>query len=131
MSSHQLAPGLTLNGDALADLFRSHGISAIRVFGSALGPHFGPDSDVDILLEFRPGVDPDLFDLGAIQQDLSDLLGREVDLKTHEMFLPANLARVLGASRIAYAAQPPRAQPGGSSAARAIAEAESLGFGLR
>ncbi|MCL4741634.1 MAG: nucleotidyltransferase family protein [Phycisphaerales bacterium] len=101
-----LAAGLTIDQDALADLCRRHGISAIRVFGSALGPHFGPDSDADILIEFRPGVDPDLFDLGAIQQDLSDLLAREVDLKTPEMFSPASLERVLRASRLGYAAYP-------------------------
>ncbi|MCW5775147.1 MAG: nucleotidyltransferase domain-containing protein [Phycisphaeraceae bacterium] len=104
MSDLHLTASLAVDRDALADLCRRHGISAIRVFGSALGPHFGLDSDVDILVEFHSGADPDLFGLGEIQQDLSDLLGREVDLKTREMFSPANLQRVLKASRLGYAA---------------------------
>jgi predicted nucleotidyltransferase len=65
---------------------------------------FGPDSDLDVLLEFEAGVDPGLFELGGMQQDLSDLFGREVDLKTPEMFGPTNFQRVLASSVVGYAA---------------------------
>ncbi len=82
----------------------ANGIARIRLFGSVLRPDFGPDSDIDVLLEFAPGVDPDLFELGGIQQDLSDLFGREVDLKVPAMFSPANLQRVLASSVVSYAA---------------------------
>ena len=63
-----------------------------------------PDSDIDVLLEFEAGTDPDLLELGGMQQDLSDLFGREVDLKTPDMFSPSNLRRVLDQSVIGYAA---------------------------
>ena len=79
-------------------------VAALRVYGSVIRGDAGPDSDIDVLLEFEPGVDPDLFELGGMQQDLSDLFGREVDLKTPEMFQPSNLRRVLGSSALAYAA---------------------------
>jgi predicted nucleotidyltransferase len=104
MTAHQIANRITVNRDRLAALCRHHGIAAIRVFGSALRPDFGPDSDIDVLIEFEPGVDPDLFALAGIQQDLSDLFGREVDLKTPEMFSPASLQHVLRSSRLGYAA---------------------------
>ncbi|HZW09774.1 MAG TPA: nucleotidyltransferase family protein [Phycisphaerales bacterium] len=104
MAAHQLADGVMVDRDQLAALCRRHGIAVIRVFGSALRADFGADSDIDILVEFEPGVDPDLFALGGIQQDLSDLFGREVDLKTPEMFSPATLEHVLRSSRLGYAA---------------------------
>lgn len=88
----------------LAAYCRAQGIRAVRIFGSAARGELTPESDLDVLVEFDPGVDPDLLALGGIQQDLSDLLGREVDLKTPEMFRPANLRRVLSTSVLAYAA---------------------------
>lgn len=88
----------------LAAFCQRHRVLALRFFGSVLRPDFRPDSDVDILVEFQPGVDPDLFELGGMQQDLSDMLGREVDLKTTEMFSPANLKRVLESSQLGFAA---------------------------
>ena len=95
---------LPLEPAKLAAFCRHHRVRTLRLFGSVLRPDFRPDSDVDILIEFQPGVDPDLFELGGMQQDLSDLLGREVDLKTPEMFSPANLKRVLESSQLGYAA---------------------------
>lgn len=98
-----MAPSLP-NHAALAEVCRRHGIASLRLFGSVVRDDFGPDSDVDILVEFRPGIDPDLFDLGGLQQDLSDLFGREVDLKTPQMFSVLNLRRVMDGSKVAYAA---------------------------
>ena len=62
-----------------------------------------PESDIDILLEFQPGIDPDLFELGGMQQELSDIFDREVDLKTPDMFSPHNLKRILASSVLGYA----------------------------
>jgi predicted nucleotidyltransferase len=88
----------------LHEICTRHRIRAIRVFGSVLRPDFGPASDLDLLIEFDAGVDPDLFELGGLQQELSALFGRTVDLKTHDMFSPANLGRVLATSALGYAA---------------------------
>lgn len=97
-------PRSSVDPARLAEFCARHRVSTLRVFGSALRGDFGPTSDIDVLLEFQPGVDPDLFELGGMQQDLSDLLGHEVDLKTPDMFSPASLRRVLARSVVGYAA---------------------------
>ena len=81
-----------------------HRVRSLRVFGSAARGALTPESDIDLLIEFAPGVDPDLFELGGMQQDLTELLDREVDLKTPEMFSESNLRRVLESSVLGYAA---------------------------
>lgn len=97
-------PRVTYDPAHLRELCTRHRIRSIRVFGSVLRADFGPASDLDLLLEFESGVDPDLFELGGMQQELSALFGRTVDLKTHDMFRPANLGRVLASSALGYAA---------------------------
>jgi len=64
----------------IADLCRAAGVVRIFVFGSILTDRFRPDSDIDLLAETDPVTPPDLFTLGGLQMDLSDLLGRHVHL---------------------------------------------------
>jgi predicted nucleotidyltransferase len=59
---------------------RNH-IRRLALFGSVLRDDFGPDSDVDVLIEFEPGTRVGLRFFG-MEQELSDLLGRKVDLNT-------------------------------------------------
>ena len=56
------------------------GIAELAVFGSALRDDFRPDSDVDMLVSFRPEATPTLFDMVRMQKELGAILGREVDL---------------------------------------------------
>ena len=67
--------------DKVADFCRRHHIRRLAVFGSALHDDFAPDSDIDILVEFEHGHVPG-FEFFAIQDKLSQLLGRKVDLNT-------------------------------------------------
>ena len=80
-----IAPGLALNGQALATLCRDNGIRRLAVFGSALGEDFRLDSDVDLLVEFEPGRTPGMMGLARMQRSLEALLGgtRTVDLRTY------------------------------------------------
>lgn len=55
-----------------------HGAHNLRVFGSAARGEAKEGSDVDFLVELEPGYT--LIDLGELQMDLQDLLGRRVDL---------------------------------------------------
>ena len=71
--------------DKIADFCRRHHICKLAVFGSVLREDFRPDSDVDVLVEFEPGHTPGLAFFG-MQQELSELLGRQVDLNTHRSF---------------------------------------------
>jgi predicted nucleotidyltransferase len=104
MSNSGPIPHTAADAARLAEFCARHRVRALRVFGSVLRDDFGPDSDIDVLLEFQPGVDPGLLELGGMQQDLTDLFGREVDLKTPQMLSPANLRRVVASSLLGYAA---------------------------
>lgn len=65
---------------SVLSLVASHKAANPRLFGSALRGEEGPASDIDILVDALPGAT--LFDLGGLQADLEDLLGRRVDLLT-------------------------------------------------
>jgi len=80
-----IAPGIDADLQALADFCRRNGIHRLAVFGSALRDDFGPDSDVDLLVEFEPGRTPGMMGIGRMQRELEALLGgrRSVDLRTY------------------------------------------------
>jgi uncharacterized protein len=67
---------------ALERLCRQHRIRRLSLFGSVLKGADRPDSDVDFLVEFEPDAVPGLLGLAAIEAELSELLGRRVDLRT-------------------------------------------------
>ena len=52
----------------------------LELFGSVLRSDFGPDSDIDLLVDFEPDAGWSLFDHEAMRLELCALLGREVDL---------------------------------------------------
>lgn len=68
--------------DAIAAFCERHHIRKLSLFGSVLREDFREDSDVDVLVEFEPDTEISLFDMGEMQVELSELLGRDVDLKT-------------------------------------------------
>jgi len=70
--------------EPLAEFCRNNYIRFLAVFGSALHEDFGPDSDIDILVEFVPEHIPGLFRFARLERELSLLLGRKVDLRTPE-----------------------------------------------
>jgi len=72
---------LTIDRDRIADFCRRHHIRRLALFGSVLRDDFGPGSDVDVLVEFEPGHVPGLA-FFSMQEELSRLLGRPVDLNT-------------------------------------------------
>ena len=66
--------------DKVADFCRRWKIIELDLFGSALRDDFGPESDVDVLVSFAEGAGWSLFDIVTMQEELKQLLGREVDL---------------------------------------------------
>jgi len=60
---------------------RKHHISKLAFYGSVMREDFSPDSDVDVLVDFETGHVPGLA-FFAMQDELSKLLGRKVDLHT-------------------------------------------------
>ena len=83
---------------------RNNHIKKMSIFGSALRDELKADSDIDILVEFDQNHIPGLLDLAGMEIDLSEMIGRKVDLRT-----PAELSRyfrddVLKNARVKYAA---------------------------
>ena len=64
----------------IAAFCRRHHIRKLAFFGSMLRDDFGPDSDVDVLVEFEPGQEPTLAGLLAMETTLAEILQRNVDL---------------------------------------------------
>jgi len=79
--------GVVLSGDRIADFCRKRYIRRLALFGSILREDFGPNSDVDVLVEFVPGHVPG-FDFFAIEEELSAMMGRRVDLNTAQFLSP-------------------------------------------
>ena len=76
---------VSISKDALAAFCEKHGITRLAVFGSALRDDFGPESDVDVLVEFAPNRVPGLLGVAGMELELSELFeGRKVDLRTPE-----------------------------------------------
>ena len=72
----------------IAEFCRRNHIRRLSLFGSVLRGDFRPDSDIDFLVEFDPDHIPGLIKLAGIEMELSELLGRKVDLRT-----PQDLSR--------------------------------------
>jgi predicted nucleotidyltransferase len=80
-------PTLELPRQQIAEFCRRNHISKLALFGSILRADFRPDSDIDVLVEFERGHVPGLA-FFTMQEELSALVGRKVDLNT-----PAGLSR--------------------------------------
>ena len=79
MTSNRLR--IAVPRERIADFCRRHRIRRLAFFGSVLRDDFTPHSDVDVLVEFEPGQTPG-FALFRMQDELSEVLGRRVDLNT-------------------------------------------------
>jgi predicted nucleotidyltransferase len=75
----------------------------LSLFGSSLRDDFGPESDVDMLIEFDPDHIPGLITLAGMEIELSGILGRKVDLRTAQEFSPYFRQEVIESAVIQYA----------------------------
>jgi len=92
---------IALPPDKIASFCQKHGVVRAAVFGSALGSGHGSDSDVDILVEFAPGRTPGLA-FFAMQDELTAILGRPVDLQTAGFLSRHFRDRVAGEAETIY-----------------------------
>ena len=93
---------ISINKKKIDACCRKHHITYLALFGSVLTSHFSASSDVDILVKFDKKYIPGLFGIFDIQEELSAIVGREVDLKT-----PNSLSRyfrneVLSKARVLF-----------------------------
>lgn len=99
-----IIPTIHIPAEPLAAICRKYQVQRLSLFGSALTSRFGPESDVDLLVEFQAGAEPTYFDLAGMEMELTALIGRKVDLRT-----PAELSRyfrdrVMREAQVQYAA---------------------------
>ena len=87
--------------DKIAEFCRRNRIRRLALFGSVLRDDFGPGSDVDVLVEFEPGHTPG-FAFFGMEEDLSQLLGRKVDLNTPGFLSPYFRQKVLDDLEVLY-----------------------------
>ena len=85
----------------IEDFCRRNHIRRLALFGSALRDDFRPESDVDVLVEFEPGHVPGLAFI-TMQDELSELLGRNVDLSTPACLSPYFRQEVLDEAESLY-----------------------------
>jgi hypothetical protein len=97
-------PNIAVPVDSLEALCRKWRVRELSLFGSALREDFGPDSDVDVLVSFEPDAPWSLWDLITMQDELSELFGRPVDLVEREgLRNPFRRQRIVETSRVIYA----------------------------
>lgn len=98
-----MALAIPIDRDRLADFCRRHHIRKLSVFGSVVRDDFGPDSDIDVLYQFEPDHIPG-WDIVTIEEELSVLLGREVDFVSEKYLNRWIRDRVLAEAEVLYAA---------------------------
>lgn len=98
-----LAPGLEIPAEKIADVCRRYHIIEMAIFGSTARGDRRSDSDVDVLVEFEPGVVWG-WDYFGLEQELAEIFGRPVDLATKKWLKPKVRAEVLRDLRVIYAA---------------------------
>ena len=76
-----MAPKLRIPRERVAEFCRENRIRTLAMFGSILRDDFTGDSDIDVLVEFEAGTHVGL-DFFRMERELSEMLGRKVDLNT-------------------------------------------------
>lgn len=99
-----IAAGIELPETEITDICRRHQVRELSFFGSAARGEMGPDSDLDLLVDFLPGARPGLLGVSAMMRELTTLLGRRVDLAVKPALKPLIRAEVLAEARLIYEA---------------------------
>ena len=94
--------GIDVPKRRLSEFCREHRIRKLTFFGSVLRDDFGPDSDVDVLIEFEPGKRVGFITLAGMEIELGRLLGRRVDLHTEKGLNPYFRDNALSTAKIQY-----------------------------
>ena len=89
--------------DKISEFCERHYIRRLAIFGSALRDDFGPDSDVDVLVDFMPGHTPGFFKLFEMEEELSSLLGgHKIDMRTPEDLSRYFRDKVVATAQVQY-----------------------------
>jgi len=96
--------GVDLPIAEIEHICRRYGVKELAVFGSAAREELRADSDIDLLVEFLPDAEVSLLQHLAAERELSELLGRRVDLVSKRALRDALKEDALSQARLIYAA---------------------------
>lgn len=86
----------------LIEFCQRYPIQKLSLFGSVLRDDFDADSDIDILVEFEPGARISFFDMVTMENEITALLGRKVDLRTPQELSRYFRQTVLDTAEVLY-----------------------------
>ena len=92
---------IKLDDKKIVQFCKRNRICKFAFFGSVLRDNFRPDSDLDVLVEFEPGHIPGLA-FFKMEHELSEILGRKVDLQTPRFLSPLIRTKVMSEAVVQY-----------------------------
>jgi len=99
---------LDYDPEALRIFCEKWGVAELAVFGSVLRDDFRPDSDIDFLVTWAPGVKRTYWDMCVMKDDLAAVFHREIGLAEKHVveadFNPIRKRNILGSARVLFAA---------------------------
>ena len=93
-----------LDGERIADFCQRNHIAWLALFGSVLREDYAPESDVDVLVEFKGDAVITLLDMARMETELTEIIGRKFDLRTPQELSRYFRDQVLASAVVQYAA---------------------------
>lgn len=84
-------------------LCQRYQVRELALFGSALGDSFGPESDLDLLVEFQPEAQIGFMKLAEMQREFSAVFNRKVDLVPKRGLKPKIRQAIISSAEVLYA----------------------------
>jgi predicted nucleotidyltransferase len=100
-----LVTKLSIPADDLKAVCRRYKVSELSIFGSAIRADFHADSDIDLLVQFEPSARIGFLAFASLQRELSELLGRKVDLVPKDGLKPFIRDSVISGAKVLYHTQ--------------------------
>ena len=91
---------------AICAFCERHPIKHLSLFGSALRGELGPESDIDLLVEYEPDARISYFDMAQQEIDLGRMVRRNVDLRTPHELSPHFRQQVIESAELIYEKKP-------------------------
>ena len=93
---------IDLSEDKIKKFCQRNRIRRLSLFGSVLREDFGPESDIDVLVEFEPGANVGLITLAGMEIELGQILGYKVEIHTVKGLNPHFRDEVLDQAEVQY-----------------------------
>ena len=94
---------IAVDREKVAELCRRHGIRKLSLFGSVLRDDFRPDSDVDLLVVWKPDARRNMFQLARVEEEFSEVFGgRKIDLVSEAHVYHRLRDRILSSAEVVY-----------------------------